>query len=480
MKHATKHTITMFRTTILILLILLGFQSYSQDANARAKAYFLSAQEAYNNKNYDKAIDYCGQIEEILGGTNAMVEALLLKSYHENGNTEKALESLQLFYTLDADESLVSEVAPYIVKIEEAERARLEKLRAEEEARIMKEQAEAAERQRLIEKADFNNGLGRVEENGKYGFIDEQGNVVIPFQFSHAYVFVDGMAFVAKDSRFGAINKKGEEVIPFIYDQLAGPEVDINGYTWFSKENTGSNRHDYPYSVGLISYNNEIIKSFVTSKELDIVSTKESDRRYIYFWAAHFLIQEDANYKEAVLLYEYLTHHDDTDDDMRYKSHLTLADLYYLGKTGPGDIFENAYKNYQAVYESHGVSVFDGAQKEAFGDICYYGYGGTKVDKEKALEMYETDEFSPYSVTALAFKHAKTAIELKQLEKAAYTIERIENGLNKDSKKNGPLFYLQGLLAEAHGELREAKLFYKKSTKEGYTDAQTKLDELKD
>lgn len=63
----------------------------------------------------------------------------------------------------------------------------------------------------------FSEGLAAVAKNGKVGFIDQTGKVVIPFRFEYVpyrdYVFEDGFAYIP--DRFGGaeiINKQGEVV----------------------------------------------------------------------------------------------------------------------------------------------------------------------------------------------------------------------------------------------------------------------------
>lgn len=66
----------------------------------------------------------------------------------------------------------------------------------------------------------FSEGLAAVKKNGKWGFIDTCGNLVIPFtdEYVPTYVFSDGLAVVStKGGKYGYINTKGEIAIPCIY-----------------------------------------------------------------------------------------------------------------------------------------------------------------------------------------------------------------------------------------------------------------------
>lgn len=62
----------------------------------------------------------------------------------------------------------------------------------------------------------FHEGLAAVRENGLFGFIDEAGEMVISPQFRNAFssAFVDGLAAVAPQSVWGYIDRSGKFVIP--------------------------------------------------------------------------------------------------------------------------------------------------------------------------------------------------------------------------------------------------------------------------
>lgn len=66
----------------------------------------------------------------------------------------------------------------------------------------------------------LSNMMCQVLKDGKYGYIDSSGALVIPFQFQEAYPFSDeGLAFVVgEDGLGGYIDKRGRFVIDPIYD----------------------------------------------------------------------------------------------------------------------------------------------------------------------------------------------------------------------------------------------------------------------
>lgn len=56
---------------------------------------------------------------------------------------------------------------------------------------------------------DFHNGLAVAAKNGKYGFIDANGDVVIDFIYDFAAPFTDVFALVAQNGRYGFVDKYG-------------------------------------------------------------------------------------------------------------------------------------------------------------------------------------------------------------------------------------------------------------------------------
>lgn len=63
-------------------------------------------------------------------------------------------------------------------------------------------------------------GLRKVEKNGKKGFIDANGNEVVPPVYDYIYSESDGLYKVEKDGKKGFINKEGKVVIPVKYDYI--------------------------------------------------------------------------------------------------------------------------------------------------------------------------------------------------------------------------------------------------------------------
>ena len=81
-----------------------------------------------------------------------------------------------------------------------------------------------------VKRLEFN----AVEENGKWGYIDRNGNWIIRPQFVLAQDFLNtGIAAVIDDSGWVYIDKKGNHVIrPFIFDN--GPDYFSEGLARFT------------------------------------------------------------------------------------------------------------------------------------------------------------------------------------------------------------------------------------------------------
>lgn len=70
-------------------------------------------------------------------------------------------------------------------------------------------------------KLKFSQGLCSVRKNGKWGFINTNGEVIIPFQFNNIGGFTEDLAPVSIEGKWGFVNKNGELVIPAKYDDVS-------------------------------------------------------------------------------------------------------------------------------------------------------------------------------------------------------------------------------------------------------------------
>ncbi len=89
------------------------------------------------------------------------------------------------------------------------------------------------------------NGLIKVRLDGKYGFINEDGEEIIPCKYEKAYAFEGGLSLVKSKEGYGFVNNEGEEIIPCKYEDAHGflfgaktAEVKLNG-EWINIDKTG-------------------------------------------------------------------------------------------------------------------------------------------------------------------------------------------------------------------------------------------------
>ncbi len=66
----------------------------------------------------------------------------------------------------------------------------------------------------------FSEGLAAFKLDGKFGFMDNSGTVVIPNKYEDAWWFTEGVAAVKFGGRWGFINKTGRTAVDFKFDEL--------------------------------------------------------------------------------------------------------------------------------------------------------------------------------------------------------------------------------------------------------------------
>ena len=70
-------------------------------------------------------------------------------------------------------------------------------------------------------KSFFSCGFIGVERNGKWGFIDINGNALCPFEFHYVKDFENGFAVVARNAKHGVIDTKGIFIVPLLYEDCS-------------------------------------------------------------------------------------------------------------------------------------------------------------------------------------------------------------------------------------------------------------------
>ena len=95
----------------------------------------------------------------------------------------------------------------------------------------------------INENESYSCGLIRIKRDGKYGFINLRGEMVIPPVFNYAYSFRDGLACFRNSDGYGFINLSGDIAIPPIYDSAFmfnnGSALVKNGREWHKINTNG-------------------------------------------------------------------------------------------------------------------------------------------------------------------------------------------------------------------------------------------------
>jgi hypothetical protein len=73
----------------------------------------------------------------------------------------------------------------------------------------------------------FSERLAAVSKDGKYGFINKSGEVVVNLKYNDVEAFHYGAAIVLEDSLYGLINRQGEFLIPPDYEELSETGGDL-------------------------------------------------------------------------------------------------------------------------------------------------------------------------------------------------------------------------------------------------------------
>nr|WP_298993449.1 WG repeat-containing protein [uncultured Polaribacter sp.] len=244
---------------LIVVFFFITGTLFSQSNNDKARAYFNQAKSAYSSSNYTQTIEYLNSAEQLLGSTNPVILNLKVKAYYNLKQYDKAKKSLSKFSKVSskADSGLVDETLAYIIKIDDAiakekankekarlaeikriedariaeirrkEKARLDEIRRKEQARKLKEQEIFKQQERIKKlKKHFKKNIDKnsiitlvpYKENDKWGFINIDGEFVIPKSYDEVKMFQNnGLAAVKIGNKWGFIDKKGNSITPIKY-----------------------------------------------------------------------------------------------------------------------------------------------------------------------------------------------------------------------------------------------------------------------
>lgn len=91
----------------------------------------------------------------------------------------------------------------------------------------------------------FEEGLISISKNGKYGFANEKGEIVIPMIYDEVHNFSEGIAPALKKGLWGFIDKNGNTIIDFKFKGTM--RSFSNGYAEYGKAESSSETNDFKW-----------------------------------------------------------------------------------------------------------------------------------------------------------------------------------------------------------------------------------------
>ena len=233
--------------------------------------------------------------------------------------------------------------------------------------------AKAVQKYEII--SNFRDGLAEVCKDGKWGFIDKNGNEVIPCKYDPIegsdHGFFEGLAVVITNNyeKFHVINKKGD--IAFTHS-----------YSWVSNFSEG---------LSVVNKNNKMGYIDTNGKEVipctyDLAYDFSEGMTVVYKGNKYGFIDTKGN---VVIPFEY-----ETDEEIPSGFHDGLACVYKNGKYGYIDKKGNVvvpYKYDIAYPFSEGMAV---VAKKVASDVYRYGYIDTSGNEVIKCEYRDANSFS--------------------------------------------------------------------------------------
>ncbi|MDD7134123.1 MAG: WG repeat-containing protein [Bacteroidales bacterium] len=163
----------------------------------------------------------------------------------------------------------------------------------------LKKETKSAEPVASVEACDTNN-LEVFRENGKYGFKDENGKVVISCQYDYALSDKNGFYKVKIADKWGYIDSTGKVIVPIEYDKVIyvsdGNYIIANQGDWRNPK------------IGVLSSEGKVILPF----EYDDYNDRWLEDKYVLRKAGGICILGNGGVIEKELPYDYYEQFNDT------------------------------------------------------------------------------------------------------------------------------------------------------------------------
>lgn len=188
------------------------------------------------------------------------------------------------------------------------------------------ERVEAIKREENLDNIPYEKGVLKYKENGKYGLIDFDGNIITKpiYENIEALEFKEGMLIVKKDGKLGVINIDGKEIINIKYDSIEADKYSINKDHNKSTGFIVSIKTESGYRYGYINYKGKMILKTKYNEIARINYIDDDENAYLVAFEngqAGFYIN-----KKLILSHEY--------EDMQFDNINNLVIVQKSGKQG--------------------------------------------------------------------------------------------------------------------------------------------------
>ena len=294
----------------------------------------------------------------------------------------------------------------------------------------------------------FSEGLAAVQKNGKVGFINKRGEIIIPFLYDNYTIgglsgfFTNGLCVVSKEGKQALIDKNGIEKTPFIYSTFVSG-YDIIGFNGVIADRDPNNVFDT--SKDITHYFDTEGNKYTTAKERDIaqfaIMKSKADKGDEKFYAIIADIYSDENKSKAygligkddVSALKWFLKAAEANDKSYYEEHYIDESYiyYYIGK---------CYE------EGNGVPIDIGKAKQWYkkSAICTFHIRRFSNAISRLDELGGSTDIDPTPIPSPTHNYAKitwTAFQDKTTQKEY----QLKMGINSDSKIESVTITVNGI-----------------------------------
>lgn len=170
----------------------------------------------------------------------------------------------------------------------------------------------------------FNEGYINAKKNGQWGYIDVNNNVKIDFQFDWCGTFCDEITWIQQGNVYGFIDKTGNEISPIWYNKVLGIkngkgyakkgdktyEISIDGIKILDNQETDYGSMYECYKTSIEAKNTHQLKPFqskenkkwgVKNKDGKIVIEPKYHNNHIQFFGNYAWVEMEMTYGKHIL-----------------------------------------------------------------------------------------------------------------------------------------------------------------------------------